>query len=469
MRWAEDEDTVTESAENGVSDVRKSRLGRLIVIAAIAAGVIACGDGVLADGDDVVYLTPFNHDAIDIDQVRDRPPSVAPPYEETYQQDQQDYEQINSEFIRQADQILSDPQVIDVLGSFERSFVFSGRYLEMVSIYQQHQQEYGTGPVATPALGWAFVRLGNEPGALAIIDELLETRPDDPNTWVIVAKFHGRRANQSMESARQARRAYERILELDPEFSGFKTMDIQRIERELEALHRIAPPADDDRPAAEASAADQPMHHADERRDIGTTADVGDGADDESRQQARGDADRRADDVAERAQLVVEELSITVDEYIDDAMPADMSAEEMEQLAAASDDDSSSDGAADDDTPSARELVARGQRHVQRGSEDNLRRAEEYFEQALEVDPENIDAGIGLLQIAERTGAPEEMLTDQVDTLSDHELSAEQAYQLGLFSLRRLNDRQRATSLLRRVEQLDPSFARRVGIDSLVD
>lgn len=446
-----------------------SRTNNFALVVAALVVLTACGDDVVADGADVVYLNPWNHDRVDVQPVQDRSPAVAPAHQQRFEQDLAEFEQLTDEFVVRADDVLERSDVDQVLGSFEQAFLFSGRYLDLVELYQKHYRTHGVDSIAAPALAWSYVKLGNEPGAEAMIDELTEARPDDVETWVVVGKYHGRRADTSVQSAHRARQAYERVLELDPDFESFKMMDRRRLENELDGLERIIEQRADADPGV--AGADQPMHHAD-----GEAA----GADDDAVAEATAEAEDRArtagGEVERRAVDRIEAAAMNVEEYVEDALPGELTVEEAdelrrEDLEEAPDDEADEPEAADQaDEPSAAHLVARGRRALQRGGEQNLREAEDYFEQALEADPDRVEAGIGLLRVAERGGAPREVLVDQFDSVADYdELTARQAHELGLFALRSLNDRARATSLLERVEQLDPSFARRVGVDALLE
>lgn len=77
---------------------------------------------------------------------------------------------------------------------------------------------------------------------------------------------------------------------------------------------------------------------------------------------------------------------------------------------------------------------------------------------------------MGLLFVAERSGAPHQLLKEQVERIEGYNhLTARQAYELGLFSSRTLKNRNLATRLLVRSSELDPQLAQRVGIKALLD
>lgn len=405
--------------------------------ALLTASVLGCGDGVLAEGGGDVYFTPWNADQVQPTVIEDRQP-VLPP------EQSDNYEEVVRGFSAQAPDLLQRPDVVDVLGPIEQSFLLSGKYLDLVDIYREHYEQHGVGSVAAPALAWTYMQLGNAPALAELKEEMLEHRADDPLTWVIVGNIHMRQADASMESARRAKEAFERVLELDPQFGGFKATEPAALRQQLDALRRRVP----DEPAEETdvdAVAAAPMHHVEEGDEPTPIVDASEAAEpaEEEEDIYGGDADEPAGEIAE--------------EQVEEQVDPDGEIDEE-------------DTAEDEDVTEAQaaHYVVRGQQAFQRGS-DHYPEAQDHFRRALDLDSDNVDAGIGLLRIAARTGAPDEMLYEQVDRFVDRELSAQQAYDLGLFCLRRLNDRDRATSLLQRVQQKDPSFARRVGVDSLLD
>ena len=453
-----------------------------LVLAVLVAAAVGCGDGVVADGGDVVYLTPFNVDEAGPSQTEGPSVVFAPGHQDEFEADREQYDVLIDEFSQRSDEVLTRPDVEEVLGAFERSFIYSGRYLELAELYRQHYESYGIESVAGPAWAWSLVKLGNEPAAEEMIDRLEEARSGDPETWVVVAKYHARRAHDSTESARKAKEAFERVLELNPQFQSYKTMERGRIDQELQAIGQIldrAEAMDEDDPVA---AADAPMHHEDGEPVDDEPTDQPQPDDTDQPDEVAGDqAEQIAGQVDADAEDIADDATMAPDEFVKDLFPEDLPPEEVARLAeeqaerqdAAEEQqqqpDEQPDAEPQDDEPSVQHLLARARQAFQRGGDENFRRAESYYEQVLAIDPENMDAGIGMLRVAERTGAPDDMMRDQVDTLSQHEMTARQAYELGLFSLHRLNDRDRATSLLEQVEELDPSFARRMGVDELLE
>lgn len=427
----------------------KLNVGRWIAAVFVAVGLGGCGDGVLADGEGAVYLTPWNTDAVGVTQMSDHPPRIAPQYREEYEPHRERYEQIASALSERGSGAFDQQQEVrELLGVFEQAYLTTGNYLHLVAMYQEHYRERGVDAVSAPALAWSWIKLGNDPAMDAAVDELIEHRPDDPITWTVVGLYHLRMADDSLQAAKDARNAFERVFELDPDFAGFKELEAEQIRREKRALDRRIP---DGEPAvAEGSGVDVPMHH--EGGDV---------------EPAQSEAMRA--DATEAPDEPLPETDVDPEEPTGDIEATD-EVDDPEQYAEAGPEDDPSDEADGeaDEVEIARELM-RGQRALQRGGDDQLQQAESHFERVLELDSDNVDARIGLLRLGARIDVRAADLAPQVDELAERELTARQAYELGLFCLRSLNDRDRATSLLERVREMDPSFARRVGVDSLLE
>ena len=409
-----------------------------MLIALLATALVACGDGVLADGDGVVYFTPFGTQSFETRTV-DTPRPTLPEEQES------NYTQVREGFAAQAPQLLNRPDVVDVLGPIEQSFLLSGNYPQLLDIYRQEFERHGTDSVAAIGLAWTYIQLGNEPASWALKDQLVTERPDDPLTWLIVGNVHIRHADASADSARRARDAFERVLELDPNFSGFKSSDPQLLRNTIDALNRRIVDEPVETPEAVAAA---PMHHTDEESvDIIDTEP----ADPEPADPEPSDESPASEAPEQQPEpLAQREESVGGDEPEQAGEPDEVEEHESPRQAGAA------------------HHVVLGQQALQRGS-DHLSQARNHFQQALQIEPENVDANIGMLRVQRRMQATDEVLIAGVDAIADRELTAQQAFDLGLFCLRRLNDRDRATSLLKRVQQKDPSFARRVGVDSLLD
>ncbi len=426
-------------------------------IGAVALVFVAsgCGDGLLAEGEEIVYLSPRSGAGVE----------AAPVVDELPEPDEQraiNYEQIRQGFAARPAVLLNDPDAPSMLSAIEQSFLLSGHYLELIALYEQVYAAEGTASMAAPALAWAYMQIGHEPGVRALVERMVEEQPEDPLTWLVAGNAHLAMGDMSLAAQQRALDSFERVLELDPGFERFIAMDRGRLDAQISSLRQQLP---DDIPPEVLAEADEgtPMHHAGEGEGgMGLEVEAEDA---EIDVEAAEEEETDEEAASEEAQVVAQEVA---------GGRAPAVAQAVEEVAALRDeeepaeDEEIEEEVEEVDPLAAARKVAEGRRLMRQGS-DHFTDAQEAFEEALEYEPENVDAAIGILQLAQRSEAPQDMLRNQVDTIAAHELSAQQAYDLGLFSLQRLNDRELASSLLERVRQKDPSFADRVDIDALLD
>ena len=429
---------------------------KIVATAALALVAAGCGDGLLAEGEEIVYLSPRGAAEVSATAVEDQWP-------EHEEQRAANYQQIRQGFSAQPGVLLRDPDAPSMLSAIEQSFLLSGHYLELVEIYEEVYEREGTDSLAAPALAWAYLQIGHEPAVRALVEQMVEEQPDDPLTWLVAGNAHLAMGDLSLAAQQHALDSFEKVLELDPGFERFIAMDRGRLEAQIGNLRQQLP--DDLGPEALAEADEgAPMHHAGGESGEALEAAPEDEIDEEHEE---AQAQAEAEEAQEAASVAAQDVAT---EVADEEAPAIASA--IEEATAVEEEEESEEAQEVDeeevDPLQAARKVAEGRRLMGQGSE-HFTAAQEAFEEALEYEPDNVDAGIGILQLAQRSEAPREMLADQVETIAEHELTAQQAYDLGLFSLNRLNDPDLATSLLERVQQKDPSFAKRVDIDGLLD
>ncbi|RAL20931.1 hypothetical protein DL240_14750 [Lujinxingia litoralis] len=404
-------------------------LKRRLLLAALllmTAGPVGCTDAELSDGESLVYLSPWSGRDLQAEPVQAASPRALSAEEAA------NYREIADSFATNAPTLLQRPDVVQRLESIEQVFLLSGRYLELVSLYQQAVEAGGAQSPAAPALAWSYLQLGQEGQARELIEELKRARPNEAVVHVLDASLHLGLMERSNESAAAALQAFERARELDPNFGPFRGLSAPLIAEQINRLTtRVARtggavPAN----AVPANAATPP-------------------APDEN---APSDAEQAAQEQAAQEQAAQELAAAQA------PAPPPLGLTPPAGLAPAA------------PTPAqqAAILVADGQITAARGPE-HYEQAQQYFRRALEFEPNNVDAGLGLLTIAARSGAPDTMLRSQVELLAGQKhLKASQAYELAMISLRRLNDRPLATSLLQKVQELDPRYAERVGVEALL-
>lgn len=390
----------------------KRRLSRFGGGLALFLGLWGCGDGVSLDRAEVVYFSPFRQEAVQVKKVEDRLPPLT-------EQERAQTDELIAEFHRQAPRAAQRPAQGDELDAIEQIFLVSGRYLELVQIYEENVKNFGIDSWMAPELAWAYMQIGDEIRAKELIGKLKEERGDEAQVWILAGTYDLSEAETSPVAARRAREAFERALELEPEFAGFKGVDAGLLRNQIAELRQR-----EGAPAAQVR---------------------------EDRVGEQGQQEPAAVvEVAPEEEVVdepqeVEEVEEAPKEVPPQAAPVQRSPQEIQEAA---------------------HFVVLGQAAMQRG-ESGYVEAQRYFQQALALEGDNLDAALGLLLLAGRTGAPEAMLRAQVERIAEApHVSARQVYDLALFVRRRLNDQALAISLLKQVQELDPSFAERVGVDA---
>ncbi len=394
-----------DSLMDGHSSRRiKSRIAPLVGALLLVTGCLTgCADEFVPDVDGHVYHWNWQQTTETSRVIQDRMPQVP-------EAEEQHYREVVERFNSRAPMLFERDDIISQLRHLEQVYMLSGRYLELVALYEADVDRRGVESRVAPALVWAYVQLGQERAARDLVQELIEARPDEASTWVVAGAFHLQRAQTSTEAARNARDAFATALEVEPEFAGFMGFTTNLLTMQVRELSRRIP---------------------DEPRVIGEP-----------------EVEEEAEEVAEVEEEVEEVEAAEEVAEVEEAEEAEEAPEPPQERAS--------------------HHVALGQGAMQLGR-DHFEEAQQHFQRALRVEPDNLDAAIGLMLVAARSGAPDDLVRDQLDLIADQDhLTARQAYELGLFARRSLNDHTRATSLLERVRQLDPAFAERVGVDALL-
>jgi len=131
----------------------------------------------------------------------------------------------------------------------EGIYLRSGRYLELIGIYQRAVDQLGVDSKAGPRLAWTYVRLGQRHLAGPLLDELERLRPDDPSVHFVRGAYHFNRGGLSGGSRQAMARAilaWEQTLSLDEDFSGFGPFESQSLRDQINRLEQQldADPAD---------------------------------------------------------------------------------------------------------------------------------------------------------------------------------------------------------------------------------
>ncbi|RVU41043.1 hypothetical protein EA187_19270 [Lujinxingia sediminis] len=420
---------------------------RLTLLGAIALVTAGCSEADLPEADSLVYLSPWSGRDLQAEPARASAPTRLSEAERA------NYREIADSFVQNAPTLLTRPDVVQRLESIEQVFLLTGRYMELVALYQDAVEAGGPASPAAPALAWSYVQLGQEPQARELIDQLKATRGDEAVVHVLDASLQLARMERDSSAAGQALASFKRARQLDPAFGPFRGLNAAGIAEQINRLE------------------------ARQARTTGATQNAVSSANTENTAQNNAEAQppvaqnqpTAEQNSGEESQPPVAQNPVAQNELPTAQPPA---AQNQPPLALNQLPTAQNSAVLQPSAPGPQQqaaiMVADGQITMARG-EDHFEEAQRYFRRALEFEPNNIAAGLGLLQIASRSGAPDAMVRSQIELLQKQPaLNARQAYELAMIALRRLNDRPLATSLLQKVQELDPRYAERVGVDALL-
>ncbi|WP_146982676.1 hypothetical protein [Lujinxingia vulgaris] len=409
----------------------------LALLGTVALATAGCSEADLPEADSLVYLSPWSGRDLQAEPARASSPALLSEAERA------NYTEIADSFVQNAPSLLTRADVVQRLESIEQVFLLTGRYMELVALYQDAVEAGGTSSPAAPALAWSYVQLGQEAQARELIDQLKTTRPDEAVVHVLDASLNLAQMERESAAADRALAAFKRARQLDPAFGPFRGLNAAGIAEQINRLEaRQARTTGATQNAV--SSANAAQNNADVQPPVAQNQPAaGQNPDEETQPPAAQNELPSAQPPAAQNPIAAGQPPTAQNSAV-----LQPSAPGPQQQAAI--------------------MVADGQITMARG-EDHFEEAQRYFRRALEFEPNNIAAGLGLLQIASRSGAPDEMVRSQIELLEKQpDLNARQAYELAMIALRRLNDRPLATSLLQKVQDLDPRYAERVGVDALL-
>lgn len=409
-----------------------SRLSKLAVSTALAAlGVFAagCGEGPVDDTNGAVYFSPLENETVAPEKVVDQ---TRVPQEEIER-----VKPIVDGFSKGADRLFQREDAAEVLPQIEMAYLISGRYLELVGIYQNVVEEQGISSPAAPRLVRALLRLGQRQQARELIDKLLASQPDSARPWFLNGAYWLPEARDSEDAAARVVASWKKSLAIDPDFDGLEQPNAPSLAQQVEQLEaRTSPEA-----LAEARA------ELDAPRDVpAEAADEDDEAVAEKVEQPEGAPveEAPAEEPAEQpgAEALAEAATAPTA-----AAPAPIAPQPAEEPVPV--------------------LIARGEMQLAQGDANS---AEQLFQKAIERDPVNVTARLGLIRAGWTEETRRAELSKTLRTLAERDdLTPRQQYEIGLFALTKMGDRQLAGELFRKVKERDPQLAETVGIDALLE
>jgi hypothetical protein len=124
-----------------------------------------------------------------------------------------------------------------VMNEVELVFFSTGRVPELLDILKQSLNEPGRGWLL-PRYAWLLGRMGQLTHARQQADLAVQQLPDDPDAWFVWAFAHGQEGADPSVSPAELQRAFERVIELAPDYRGPGDIDADRLRQQIEALRQ---------------------------------------------------------------------------------------------------------------------------------------------------------------------------------------------------------------------------------------
>lgn len=204
----------------------------------LQAGLLSLGCALLtscAEGSDP--LDPVTQTFSALEEDRFAPRVIVDPGPEVLKDDAARVKPVLEGFERNADEILTRGDLAQRIALIESAYMISGRYMDLLVIYQQHVAKHGAASSAAPRLVWSWLRLGQEKRAGELAAQLLKARPDDATAWFLQGAYWVRYAADDVEITRDVIMAWKKTLALDPVFIGFDEIDAPTLKAEIERMN----------------------------------------------------------------------------------------------------------------------------------------------------------------------------------------------------------------------------------------
>lgn len=409
------------------------------VLVALIGLLAACGEGTVDSERDPVYFSPLEDQQLDPKVFADSGPAMSPA-------EREQIEPVIAGFRQNARRVLAKPDIDERISQIESVFIASGHIFELADIYQDIVEEDGVASPAAPRLAWILMQLGQEKQARMWIDRLLVEYPGRASSWYLDAIYHLPQLRDGAAAAPRIVYSWDRSQsDQTTELLGFGQRQMNMVGQQVEQLRGRLP--DEAMTAAEEELAEllatpisklpRPPALADETTsDEAPDVSAEDSEGDVEPDSGEGEDEPATDDSTERASEAAGEPS----------SPQTAPSEEQEPV---------------------RITIARGSIAL---SNNETQKAMRLFQTALERDPENVEAKLGLARTAWRVEDMRDRSASIVRELAARDdLTPRQKYDVGLFAYSRLDDNSLAARLWREVTSDAPELAESVGIPELLE
>jgi tetratricopeptide (TPR) repeat protein len=401
------------------------------VLLVLLVGLLtACGQGTVDSERDPVYFSPLEDQSIE-PKVHDDPgPAMSA-------KERQQIQPVIEGFRRNARQVLAKPDIGERISQIESIFIASGHIVELANIYQDIVEEEGVSSPAAPRLAWILLQMGQEKQARMWIDRLLVEYPGRASSWYLDVIFHLPQLREGGSAAPRIVYGWNRAnSDQTTELVGFGERQIAMVDQQVSQLEERLPEqalAGVEEELAEllatpVSELERPPALADEEPAAPT-------GEPDAVDQERAQAPVRQPDEDEQ---VDPDIAATTEE-------PKTPAEEQEPL---------------------KITVARGSIAL---SNDETEKAMRIFQSALERDPDNVAANLGMARaswtVEEMRGQSTKLIRELA---SRDDLTPRQKYEVGLFAFSKMDDNELATKMWTQVQSEDPELAEQVGLKDML-
>lgn len=421
------------------SDPREGYSTRAVAAVAVAvlSSVVGCGMAP-ENGDDGgrVHFNPLERDARAVREIETPSPPVSV-------EDNERMRRIISGFRENAQEVFRRDDPNRPLGEIERLFQSTGKYLQLVGIYQEVVDEQGIESGAAPRLAWVLVRLGQERQARELLDRLLEAQSDNAFVHFVDGSYWFNRVRQSREAAARAAVAWRRVVELEPEFQGPRGLNARAVRRKVRQIEQRLPQSPEQMLAAAEQEGGGEPGGSGEPPERGTQPEEGEESTDDEPESETSPG---------RSRPTGEAGAPTAESRDAGRADPDGGAAETDAEGAGT------------SAPAVPVLVTRADLALGRGDVAKARRL--YRTILEERASDHLGATFGMIRVRYQEDGASAELADQLRELLDRsDLEAELAYEMGLFARAKLDDSDLAGEFWDRVRELDPDYAESVGLE----
>ncbi len=146
-------------------------------------------------------------------------------------------------FIENHARLLEDGEIVARIEQIENIFLATGRYHELMAIYRDDWEKRGTQSFVADRYAWGLVRLGQRKASREVINQLLVARPTEGRIHFLDGAQYLQEQPPNPEKFPAIVRAWQRVLEFEPDYRGFEGITAALLKAEIEKFESRIPTA----------------------------------------------------------------------------------------------------------------------------------------------------------------------------------------------------------------------------------